>query len=141
VRIWTVHPSCLDTRGLVAVWREALLAQAVLRGRTTGYRHHPQLHRFRAHPSPLGGIAEYLRAVQAEARLRGYAFDAAKISRARTADAIPVTKGQLAHEWSHLLAKLRTRDPRRFDEIRRTRPTPHPLFRVVAGAVEAWERR
>jgi hypothetical protein len=140
MRLWTVHPKCLDTKGLVAVWREALLAQAVLRGRTGGYRHHPQLDRFRQHPSPLGSIAEYLRAVAAEARTRGYRFDGAKISRARCAEPIPVARGQLAYEWEHLLAKLRTRDPGRFARQGAARPTAHPLFRIVPGRIEPWER-
>ena len=51
MRLWSVHPKYLDARGLVALWREALLAQAVLRGRTNGYVHHPQLQRFRTQPS------------------------------------------------------------------------------------------
>ena len=38
------------------MWREALLAQAVLRGRTIGYVHHPQLARFRSQASPLGAV-------------------------------------------------------------------------------------
>jgi hypothetical protein len=29
-RIWSLHPKYLDARGLVALWREGLLAQAVL---------------------------------------------------------------------------------------------------------------
>ena len=140
MRIWTVHPNCLDAKGLVALWREALLAQAVLRGRTRGYRHHPQLDRFRAHDTPLGSVAEYLRAVCAEAQQRGYRFDHAKISRARCGGVIAVTAGQLAYEWEHLLAKLRTRDPDRFARMSQARPTPHPLFRIVPGPVEAWER-
>jgi hypothetical protein len=140
MRIWTVHPACLDARGLTAVWREALLAQAVLRGRTTGYRAHPQLDRFRRHASPLGGIADYLRAVHREACARGYDFDAARIGRARATRPLPVTRGQLAYEWSHLLDKLRVRDPGRFARLRATAPRPHPLFRVVPGGVEPWER-
>ncbi|HEU5178767.1 MAG TPA: pyrimidine dimer DNA glycosylase/endonuclease V, partial [Burkholderiales bacterium] len=32
MRLWSLHPKYLDARGLVALWREALLAQAVLRG-------------------------------------------------------------------------------------------------------------
>lgn len=47
MRLWSLHPSLLDRAALVAGWREALLAQKVLRGETTGYRHHPQLERFR----------------------------------------------------------------------------------------------
>jgi hypothetical protein len=78
VRLWTVHPKYLDARGLVAVWREGLLARAVLRDRTLGYRHHPQLARFRARPDPVACLNAYLRVIYAEALGRGYRFDAAK---------------------------------------------------------------
>ena len=142
MRLWSVHPKYLDARGLVALWREALLAQAVLRGRTNGYQRHPQLQRFRAQPSPLGAIADYLRGVHAEAVHRGYAFAAGKIGPARAADVITVTRGQLMHEWSHLMAKLAIRDPKlggRLAHVRR--PQSHPSFRIVSGDVESWERR
>ena len=46
-------PGISIPQGLVALWREALLARAVLRGKTRGYRHHPQLHRFRASATPV----------------------------------------------------------------------------------------
>ncbi len=142
MRLWSVHPRYLDARGLVARWREGLLAQAVLRGNTNGYRNHPQLQRFRAQTSPLGAIADYLRCVHAEAVSRGYAFAARKISRARGAGAIAVTRGQLVYEWRHLMAKLAIRDPElhiRFAHVRR--PRPHPSFRIVSGDVETWEKR
>ena len=142
MRLWSVHPKYLDTRGLVALWRESLLAQAVLRGRTKGYRHHPQLDRFRAQPSPIGAIADYLRSVHTEAEHRGYAFAGEKISAARATDVIAVTRGQMTHEWNHLMAKLAHRDPerrRRLSDIRR--PQTHPSFRIVRGDVEAWERQ
>jgi hypothetical protein len=32
MRLWTLHPQYLDPRGLVALWRVALLAQQVLLG-------------------------------------------------------------------------------------------------------------
>jgi hypothetical protein len=141
MRLWLVHPKYLDARGLVALWREALLAQAVLRGRTNGYTHHPQLHRFRAQRSPVGAIAEYLRAVHAESVRRGYAFAARKIVPVHSTGAIAVTRGQLTHEWNHLMAKLAHRDPERRGDIARvSRPQPHPSFRVVPGRVEPWER-
>jgi hypothetical protein len=141
VRIWSVHPSYLDARGLVALWREALLAQAVLQGKTRGYTHHPQLERFRAHGSPVAAIAGYLRDVHAEAQARGYRFDAAKISRARTSQRLSVARDQLAFEWQHLLAKLEVRDPeRRRCLIELSAPRAHPLFRVVSGPVAEWER-
>jgi len=141
MRLWSVHPKYLDARGLVALWREALLAQAVLRGRTTGYVHHPQLQRFRAQPSSAGAIADYLRSVHAEAIQRGYLFDAKKIGKARGSDVITVTRGQMIHEWNHLMAKLAVRDPGRRDRFARVRrPQPHPSFRIVRGDAEPWER-
>ena len=60
MRLWTLHPRYLDAAGLVALWREGLLARAVLRGKTRGYRHHPQLERFRCHASPRSAINRYL---------------------------------------------------------------------------------
>ena len=50
MRLWTLHPKYLDRQGLVAVWREGLLAQAVLHSNTKGYKNHPQLDRFRNIP-------------------------------------------------------------------------------------------
>lgn len=141
MRLWSVHPKYLDSRGLVALWREALLAQAVLRGRTVGYRHHPQLRRFRAQSSPIGAVADFLRDVHAEASRRGYVFDSRKIGRARGTGSIPVTRGQVTHEWDHLLAKLAVRDPEQHARLASVRrPQVHPSFRVVSGGVEAWER-
>jgi len=141
VRIWSLHPEYLDARGLVALWRETLLAQAVLQGKTRGYTHHPQLARFREQGSPVGSVADYLRAVHEEATRRGYAFDARKISRARTDVRIPVTRGQLDFEWTHLCRKLELRDPERLDRLADVaRARAHPLFRVVRGSVASWER-
>lgn len=141
MRLWTVHPRYLDAAGLVALWRESLLARAVLRGETRGYRHHPQLARFRAQPQPVGSLNRYLDAVYAEATRRGYSFDASKLGRAGPLVRMPESEGQLALEWAHLLAKLRTRRPDRYLELLETsRPAAHPLFRIVPGPVGAWER-
>lgn len=141
MRLWTLHPKYLDPRGLVAVWREALLAQAVLRGRTRGYRHHPQLIRFRSQPSQVGAIAEYLRVVHAEALTRGYSFAGARVSRAGSPGLIDVTRGQLEYEWKVLLSKLAIRDPELRTRLQRvSRPAPHPLFRIVPGPIEGWEK-
>ncbi len=141
MRLWSLHPSLLDAKGLVALWREALLAQKVLQGQTAGYRSHPQLHRFRGSAEPLAAIATYLWAVHDEAARRGYAFDASKIAARRRPLRLEVTRGQLAFEHEHLKAKLRRRDPGRYRSIRRTREvTAHPLFVVVGGAVEPWEK-
>ena len=141
MRLWTVHPRYLDARGLVALWREALLARAVLRGATRGYRHHPQLTRFREQARPVESLNRYLAAVHAEACRRGYAFDARKLGRARLGPRITETTGQLAAEWAHLLGKLRQRSPERYRQLMNTRhPSAHPLFRMVRGRVRAWER-
>ncbi len=141
MRLWTLHPRYLDAQGLVALWREALLAQAVLRGRTVGYRSHPQLIRFRAHARPVACIAAYLRAVHDEATARGYDFDRSKIARARPVRPIRETNGQLLCEWEHLARKLRRRDAARGARQRAIlSPDPHPLFRLIPGPVRDWER-
>ncbi len=141
MRLWTIHPKYLDPKGLVALWREALLARAVLRGETAGYRHHPQLDRFRAHATPRTAINAYLAGVLEESQARGYSFDASKVGPVRGRIKIPATTGQIAHEWRHLLGKLELRSPELFARARAiTEPNPHPVFRVTAGSVAAWER-
>jgi Pyrimidine dimer DNA glycosylase len=141
MRLWSLHPRYLDAKGLVALWREALLAQKVLAGETAGYRHHPQLARFRARRDALGAIGAYLAAVQAEAARRGYAFDAGKIRRVSRRAKIPVTRGQLVYELGHLRAKLAVRDRLAYARIAGLRrPAAHPLFEVVPGGVEEWEK-
>jgi hypothetical protein len=142
VRLWTLHPKYLDAQGLVALWREALLARAVLRGETKGYRHHPQLIRFQEQASPRSAINLYLGAVLDEARSRRYAFDASKIGPVRSRARIGATEGQVAYEWEHLMRKLKGRSPA-IGRLWRTvdTPEPHPLFRVTRGPVAEWERR
>jgi hypothetical protein len=140
MRLWTLHPKYLDAKGLVALWRETLLAQKVLAGRTRGYRHHPQLNRFRACADPRGAITTYLRLVHAEAAQRGYRFNARKIARRRFTGKIVTTTGQLAYEWKHLRRKLFVRDRARHRRLASVvRADPHPLFRVRKGGVEPWE--
>lgn len=139
MRLWSLHPSLLDAKGLVALWREGLLAQVVLAGATRGYRNHPQLIRFRAHPAPLAAIAAYLHAVVDEAERRGYRFDRAKLPQREDVAPIEISEGQLAHEFAHLLRKLEQRDPERAARLHGTAPRPHPLMRVVPGPVAEWE--
>ncbi len=142
MRLWTIHPGYLDAKGLVALWREALLAQAVLNKRTRGYVHHPQLIRFRETPSPEESIAAYLQGVLDEAIRRGYRFDAAKIGFFHGPVSITATRGQIRYEWNHLMTKLRVRSPSWLNQIKSvSRPVPHPLFCIVPGPVERWEGR
>src|SRR5262245_65678122 len=141
MRLWSIHPRYLDPQGLVALWREALLARAVLRGTTAGYRHHPQLQRFRDHASPRSAICAYLGAVHADAVSRGYAFDRRKVGPVRALERIPVTRGQVDFEWQHLLRKLSIRSPEHYRRWRRIQaPECHPLIRRRAGPIEPWER-
>ena len=142
MRLWSLHPKYLDSKGLVALWREGLLAQKVLAGKTKGYRNHPQLARFRDRPRPLAAIGAYLEAVVAEADQRGYGFDRTKILERHGRGAlIAVKRGQLRHEREHLLGKLERRDPLRFAASReRQKWSPHPLFKIVPGGIESWER-
>ena len=141
MRLWSLHPRYLDAKGLVALWREGLLARKVLKGDTKGYRHHPQLIRFRTQNDPLATIDAYLDVVCDEANNRGYHFDRTKIAPENLSLSVPVTDGQLLYEWQHLLQKMNRRDPERFEKFRNTEaPEPHPLFMVVAGEVEYWEK-
>lgn len=140
MRIWTIHPRYLDTKGLLALWRETLLAQKVLQGATRGYKNHPQLARFKAHADPAGAIARYLRGVYVEASERGYKFDAEKIGAGREGALIPCTRGQLLYEWNHLKTKLQARDERKYLALAHvSEPEAHPLFRIVEGDIEPWE--
>lgn len=141
MRLWSLHPKYLDARGLVALWREALLAKAVLHGQTRGYTRHPQLERFRAHPQPCLAINAYLASIQDEATSRGYRFNRAKVGSVRQVQGITVHAGQLAHEWRHLQHKLMARSPAvhaQWCDV--VAPACHPLFHCEPGPVAAWER-
>lgn len=141
MRLWTLHPKYLDPQGLVALWREALLARAVLRGETRGYRQHPQLERFREQAAFRSAINAYLAAVYAESVARGYTFDQSKLGPVRDHLSIPATTGQLAYEWQHLLCKLEVRSPAFFARWHDVDlPEAHPLFDVIDGPLSTWER-
>ena len=141
MRLWSLHPRYLDPQGLVALWRESLLARAVLRGETRGYRHHPQLERFSLHRTPRSAISAYLAGIHEEAVARGYAFDRAKVGALRPVERISVASGQLSYEWQHLLRKLSKRSPALYRKWRSVRqPDCHPLFRLRKGPLASWER-
>jgi hypothetical protein len=141
MRLWTLHPKYLDAKGLVALWREALLAQKVLRGATKGYKHHPQLLRFSETKNPTAALATYLKAVHEESVRRGYSFDISKIGAQRSLGKISETRGQLLYEWNHLRRKLKKRDAKRLREFALAKiPAPHPLFKIIPGEVRDWER-
>jgi hypothetical protein len=140
MRLWTIHPQYLDTKGLLAAWREGLLAQKVLQDKTKGYRNHPQLRRFKSSPDPAGAIASYLRVLYSEALNRGYKFSEDKIASVTFDGQIACTRGQLLYEWNHLKGKLRARDASRFKAIECIEePQPHPIFYIIEGGIEDWE--
>ncbi len=141
MRLWSIHPKYLDSRGLTALWREALLAKAVLKGETKGYKHHPQLVRFRDSNSPLKSIAFYLQVVYDEAVKRGYNFDTSKFDHVHNVELIRVTRGQLNYEWRHLKGKLKKRNPELYARFRSFNPDPHPLFYVIPGTAAEWEKK
>lgn len=141
MRLWSLDPVQLDRAALVAGWREGLLAQAVLLGRTRGYTRHPQLERFRELSSPERGVATWLLGLADEADRRGYRFDRTRV----VPDPDPslrmtVTDGQLGYEWQHLVAKCELRSPDWARDLADQQPRPHPLFDVVAGPLADWER-
>ena len=140
MRLWSIHPKYLDSKGLVALWREALLAQKVLKGQTTGYKRHPQLNRFKSTLNPVSAIATYLSLVQIEASSRGFKFDANKIIQRRTTESILISDGQLIYEMGHLKNKLLKRDRKAYEKIQHIGLIEaHPLFKIFQGKVAEWE--
>lgn len=140
MRLWSLHPKYLDRQGLLAVWREGLLAQKVLSGGTDGYRNHPQLSRFKAQADPMASIGHYLLGVFEEAEQRKYKFTRSKIHSLELQQSISVTIDQLQYEWRHLKSKLQLRSPEHFKAIEHMQPETHPLFKLVPGKIEPWEK-
>ncbi|MBL6962775.1 MAG: hypothetical protein ISR55_03060 [Bacteroidetes bacterium] len=140
MRIWSLHPKYLDAKGLVALWRESLLAKHVLEGKTRGYKNHPQLLRFKKTADPVQSINQYLAAVHKEAVRRGYRFNKDKIDWKYKSELLNVTKGQISFEMNHLLNKLKIRDKKRNLELMQIEyPETHPFFKLVEGDIEYWE--
>lgn len=141
MRLWSLHPKYLDGQGLLAVWREGLLAKKVLEGKTNAWRNHPQLVRFKSAKNPLLAINAYLYQIYQEAKRRGYNFNPEKLEMVVLKKIIPVPKGQVDFEFSHLLNKLRRRDRRKYQELRQVnRIAVNPIFRIEKGKVADWEK-
>lgn len=140
MRLWTLHPQYLDTKGLLAVWREALLARKVLEGNTVGYKNHPQLVRFKASEDPISAINVFLQAIFDESCKRGFCFDKTKLQQLKSTS-IPATSGQVAYEATHLKNKLFRRSPKDVDTLKEVKILKlNPLFFLVDGEVESWEK-
>lgn len=140
MRLWSLNPRYLDAAGLVACWREGLLARTVVGGKTIGYRRHPQLTRFYGCADPVVAVDTYLSAVLDEALRRGYRFDASKIGPRDAKLSLAVTDRQLSYELEHLRDKLRLRSPHLCPALEGLElPEPHPMFRIREGDIENWE--
>ncbi len=140
MRIWSLHPKYLDYKGLVALWRETLLAKHVIEGKTKGYLNHPQLNRFKTLYNPIDGINQYLSEVYFEACNRNYKFDKQKINWDFNKIQIKLTKGQLNYEVLHFLNKLKKRDNKLYNELKNNENfEPHTIFELTEGPIESWE--
>lgn len=143
MRLWSLHPKYLDSKGLVAVWREALLAKNVLLGKTKGYINHPQLTRFRNSEEPINYINLYLSNIYNESLVRGYVFDKSKFTICSNLVTRPinVTSGQVEYEWLHLLNKLKERERDKYEQIKSEKEIKlNSVFEMVQGPVEKWEK-
>jgi hypothetical protein len=141
VRLWSLHPMYLDSKGLVALWREGLLARSVLMNQTRGYKYHPQLNRFRENKKPIVAIDQYLWGVYEEGIIRGYHFNINKLGNKIRCAKIAVFEGQIQFEWEHLAKKLRVRNFTKYKENKAiTHPLPHPIFKIEPGGVAIWEK-
>lgn len=141
MRLWSLHPKYLDPKGLVALWRESLLAKAVLESKTKGYLNHPQLIRFNEMENPINCINQYLSQIYQDAHERGYNFNKDKIDWNFKKVDIPVTVGQINYERNHLLNKLSKRDIDRYHVLKDLSLIEvHPIFFVIEGAIEKWEK-
>jgi hypothetical protein len=133
LRLWTVNPKYLDVKGLVALWRESLLAQKVLRSKTKGWKRHPQLDRFKKHPDPVSAIGFYLYCIYEEGKRRGHDFKKEKIYR----DSINVPVIKVSREWvllefEQLKQKLKKRGRERYKQLLEVKEIElHPIFRYV----------
>lgn len=156
MRIWSLHPKYLDTKGLVALWRETLLAKHVLEGKTKGYKNHPQLERFEGHKNPLLAINFYLNEIYLEAKERNYNFDESKFKKLSKKELgrlekIFVNDKQVEYEFSHLLNKLKIRDTERIkllnkeikDKLKQNKKYKinlYSIFKIKKGEIETWEK-
>lgn len=140
MRIWSIHPSYLDSKGLVALWREALLAKHVLEGKSAGYRNHPQLERFKKSKNPVEAIDQYLSNVYDEAVKRNFNFNEKKFNKPIIPIFLTVSDGQIKYEFGHLLRKLKKRENNLYHKLKgTTNIIPHPMFKISNGKIEKWE--
>lgn len=140
MRLRSIHPKYLDTKWLLAVWREWLLAKHVLEWKTKWYKNHPQLIRFKIYENSIGWINNYLSHILLESKNRWYKFDWSKVKFNKDQRIINVTKWQIAFEFKHLLKKLKSRTPIKYKEIKDIKEIEtHPTFKIIEWNIEKRE--
>lgn len=143
MRLWSIRFDWLDPIGLVALWRESLLAKSVIEGNTIGYRNHPQLLRFKSYLSPFNAINTYLLYVKEEADRRGFLFDESKILQSSVDKGIKiaVSQGQLDYELQLLKKKITLRSKNKLEVVFNNESgQPNSLFISYKGPIEPWEK-
>lgn len=116
--LWSIHPKYLDKLGLIALWREGLLAQKALSVPSTQYIRHSELERFKNNENPLKAIGSYLCYVAAEGAKRGYNFTHERIVYPNFDDyLIIINDDTLNLEVKNLKNKLKLRDKTKFKEL------------------------
>ena len=142
MRLWSIHPKYLDSKGLGGLWREGLGAVRCLYEPGIGYSNHAQLNRFKAEPDYLAQIGSYMHEVADEADRRGYNYDRTLLPvDFYKPEPMTVTVGQIAYEFRFLLGKLKTRDKELFEKFQHTTTIElHPRFTPIPGPIADWER-
>lgn len=141
MRLWSIHPKYLDSKWLLACWREWLLAKKVLEWKTKWYKNHAQLSRFKESKDKITSINAFLYQIYKEAKNRGYNFSLDKIKKIEDKEIINVTSKQIGYEFKHLLNKLKTRDIKKYEEIKNTHNIEiNPFFKEIIWEIEEWEK-
>lgn len=143
MRLWSFHPKYLNKKYLGAVWYEGITkAQSGLQG--GGYKNHSGLQRFKStNTPPMMLLAQYLHTIWWESLVRNYSYDSSKIIGPLPVKLVKltVTRGQLDYEWRHYLGKIEKNDPDWHTRLKGILvPQLHPMFYVIEGDIEDWER-
>lgn len=148
MRIWSFHPKYLDKQGLSRAINEGIAGNKALRKTGEGYppswEKHSQLERFKTTAIP--GIYSQLyldrlfmikyNSWMLETNQEPF-FDDIENPYPK----LKVTIGQLKYEWQRYLKKISKRSPKLYEELKSIElPEPHPLFNIIDGDVESWEK-
>lgn len=141
MRIWSIHPSYLDSAGINGCWRESLLAQKILNGHNFSYKNHSQMKRFYSDRESLLAIGTYLYYIYLESVKRNYNYDFNKILYFNNNYKMQVTENQLLYEFNLLQWKLKKRNYKKYLENKNIKEIfPNNIFDVKEGQIESWEK-